>query len=505
MESEQHERGVGGSQAAHRTAPRETRGPGETPSESDEIIKEIENLRRTFGPSKERDSRPLRWQNVAGLLDRVAKWARDQRAQDAPLTVEKTIKRLEAVAEKLEKKEEKETRAIRSYAAVAKEPAGDPHANRQQREAPKQDPRESRQILVRIADKAAVEDLRQVTTEEIIKRATTGDGDAPTNQIVAARKLPSGDILLYTNTPQEKERLEHQTGWVKKIHPTAETKKRTYRVLIHGMRVADFPGNAGESASKSLQEENERLHPGMNILGYNWLGKIEGVKDYSSLVVEVDSASSANRMINEGVVHRYDLKTTELFDKSYRITQCFQCQKYGHISKGCRETQKCGHCGENHVTESCDGDTDAKSRHCAACDGGNHASWSPRCPARKKEAERANRARANCPRLYPVTTRNTQDPTPNYQMKFFSASQPEPTRVESDSDDPAWEVVDEGKKRRRKIMPRGRPIGSVNKSKTIERTTEQNIYDLLGSQTNRTRTESASQEPSQRDIEIIKE
>lgn len=86
------------------------------------------------------------------------------------------------------------------------------------------------------------------------------------------------------------------------------------------MGVADFPSNAGESASKSLQEENERLHPGMNILGYNWLGKVEGVKDYSSLVVEVDSASSANRMINEGVVHRYDLKTTELFDKSCRIT-----------------------------------------------------------------------------------------------------------------------------------------------------------------------------------------
>ena len=49
-----------------------------------------------------------------------------------------------------------------------------------------------------------MEGLKQVTTEEIVKSATTGDGDAPANQIVAARKLLSGDILLHTNTPQEK-------------------------------------------------------------------------------------------------------------------------------------------------------------------------------------------------------------------------------------------------------------------------------------------------------------
>jgi hypothetical protein len=53
------------------------------------------------------------------------------------------------------------------------------------------------------ADKAAVEGPKQVTTEEIVKSTTTGDGDAPANRIVAASKLPSGDILLHTNTPQE--------------------------------------------------------------------------------------------------------------------------------------------------------------------------------------------------------------------------------------------------------------------------------------------------------------
>jgi len=46
MEPEQHERGAGGSQAVHRTPPRETRGLSKSLSESDAIVKEIEGLRR---------------------------------------------------------------------------------------------------------------------------------------------------------------------------------------------------------------------------------------------------------------------------------------------------------------------------------------------------------------------------------------------------------------------------------------------------------------------------
>ena len=111
------------------------------------------------------------------------------------------------------------------------------------------------------------------------------------------------------------------------------------------------------------------------------------------------------------------------------------------ISKGCRETQKCGRCGGNHISEGCNIDTNTKSRQCAACNGGAHASWSLRCPAWKSEADRAKRARASCPRLYPVSTRKAQG-----LALDTSASQPEPTQAESDSDDPAWEVVDEERK-----------------------------------------------------------
>jgi hypothetical protein len=43
-------------------------------------------------------------------------------------------------------------------------------------------------------------------------------------------------------------------------------------------------------------------------------------KEFASLIIEVDSAEQANRLITEGVIIGYDLKLTERYDASYRIT-----------------------------------------------------------------------------------------------------------------------------------------------------------------------------------------
>jgi hypothetical protein len=68
-----------------------------------------------------------------------------------------------------------------------------------------------------------------------------------------------------------------------------------------------------------MEKENEKFHPGLKILGIRWLGRVEGVKDYAPLVVEVSYIEQANRIIREGVVIRYDLKLAEIYDPKYRV------------------------------------------------------------------------------------------------------------------------------------------------------------------------------------------
>jgi len=153
-------------------------------------------------------------------------------------------------------------------------------------------------------------------------------------------------------------------------------------VLVHGVRVADYPGDAYEENARRIKAENARQHPGLKIKGVRWLGRVEGNRDYAPLVVEVESVEQANRLIREGMVMKYDLKMVETYNSKCRLTQCFKCQRYGHTSLTCKSQQKCGYCGGGHITEQCADKTQATHKRCAACDGGEHMSWSQACPAR---------------------------------------------------------------------------------------------------------------------------
>jgi hypothetical protein len=83
-----------------------------------------------------------------------------------------------------------------------------------------------------------------------------------------------------------------------------------------------------------------------------WLRRINK-KDFALLIIKVNSAEQANRLINEEVVIAYDLKSVEHCNASCRITQCFKYQKYRHISTIYFNTEKCGHYGSDYTTEKC--------------------------------------------------------------------------------------------------------------------------------------------------------
>jgi hypothetical protein len=115
------------------------------------------------------------------------------------------------------------------------------------------------------------------------------------------------------------------------------------------------------------------MHPGLKIVRMRWLDQTIR-KDFAPLLVEVDTAEQANRLINEGLVMAYDLKVVERYDPKCRIIQCFKYQKYNHINTHCKSGQKCEHCGSNHTTVECADKAQASHKSCAACNGGEHMS-----------------------------------------------------------------------------------------------------------------------------------
>jgi hypothetical protein len=155
---------------------------------------------------------------------------------------------------------------------------------------------------------------------------------------------------------------------------------------------------------------------------------------------------------------RYDLKNVETYDPKCRVTQCFKCQQYGHISPDCMSQQRCGFCGGQHITEQCAEKSQATSKRCAACRVGDHTSWSQACPAKQRELARVKQAERFKPRLFPVS--------PPMAFAFSRETETMPAmnmRGASATPEGEWTMVD----KKRKLNTPGRPIGAPNKAKTI--------------------------------------
>jgi hypothetical protein len=100
----------------------------------------------------------------------------------------------------------------------------------------------------------------------------------------------------------------------------------------------------------------------------------------------------------------------------------------------------------------------APRKRCAACHGGNHTSWSAECPARVKEILRAKAAKQTLSTLFPISA--------TASMREACDTQGENTP------DREWSTVTVKK---RKV---GRPVGAVNKTKTIIRDANQSIFSF---------------------------
>lgn len=85
------------------------------------------------------------------------------------------------------------------------------------------------------------------------------------------------------------------------------------------------------------------------------------------------------------------------FDRSRKqLTQCFNCQQYGHASSNCGRSYRCVKCLETHLPKECSrkSSNDEGSPKCVNC-GGEHAANSRICQAYKDYAEKVKKNRIN--------------------------------------------------------------------------------------------------------------
>ena len=172
--------------------------------------------------------------------------------------------------------------------------------------------------------------------------------------MTAIRRLPSGDLELHMATVEDRMAAEKDNNWALVIAPSAVTMRRTYAVWVHGVKMTNVDTANQGKAIEGLLLQNKTMHPDLRITRVAWCNSaVIAKKEHSSLIIEVPTPEMGNRLLVEGLVEEHDMKTCSMFSKECRVTQCFNCQQYGHVGRVCRNATRCGHCAKMHASQEC--------------------------------------------------------------------------------------------------------------------------------------------------------
>jgi phage gp45-like len=262
-----------------------------------------------------------------------------------------------------------------------------------------QNSRKNREITVTIEDIIEREETRHKSVEMIVNAVKSKEPKSATDKVLAARKLPSGDVLFVTHTEEARISLEKSNEWLQAVATSAKVKRNTFPVFVHAVRVDSVDTSKQTQAATKIYEQNQAVHPTLEVVRTAWMKRaLIEKKRYSSLILETSSAETANKLIKQGLVLEGEIKVCERFLTDAKVTQCFRCQKYGHVSKACKGRAACAYCAGGHDSRQCT-QKNGTVRKCTLCEG-NHAAWAASCRVKKQEIARAQGVKRYSPPLY---------------------------------------------------------------------------------------------------------
>jgi hypothetical protein len=279
--------------------------------------------------------------------------------------------------------------------------------------------REDREVIIKVGPNR--EQIQGLSPKELVERverqraiiarqknSTALAGGAT---FVAARKLPSGDVVMVANSAAGAELLRKHAGWLKAFGPGSVVQEPSWGVVAYHIPVKSMkttPETMADIAT-DLLKQNE-WGEGAKIQYLGWLTR-PGIRAEGSLLIEFTSPVVANRAIITGVVWGKQIHNAVRFCREGRTKLCRKCQKPGHIQSHCSNVFKCGHCADGHPTWECPSTRgQAIPVKCANC-GGGHRPVSRDCPVKVAAMKEAKQALADCPTYHriPLHFRNTDN------------------------------------------------------------------------------------------------
>ena len=296
--------------------------------------------------------------------------------------------------------------------------------------------RQNQEVLIR-GSKMATEHKTRTPQETVqaINQASSRQG------AVAARQLPSGDVIVTFKDSATKQWYSTNKQWLQEAFGQEATEaQRTYAILVKGLRKTSLQGTPEEDFGKELG-----------------LKTVEKVKyrlphnpqfTRATVMVSLTDLDEARRACDSGVVWRAQILECEPYWAPLAPVQCYKCFEWGHLQRYCRKPAKCPRCavgahgeGGKPGEAQCPTHTGQVPHKCPAC-GGKHTAWAKECPKAAQAKQRARDAYQHRPRTFESAT--TAKPLFGPPTQF---TQPAQAPLEDTED---FQVVGSRKRRRGK-------------------------------------------------------
>ena len=209
----------------------------------------------------------------------------------------------------------------------------------------------------------------------------------PSLKVSQVKELPKGDLLIIGDSMQDMLILQNEN----KMKAALGKNVRISLPKAYQINSSQNKCLAVKGVPTDISESDFLDFLNLNKISYAKAERLKSKKDGRVLQIfkleisdpaEAEALVSQNLMCNvTGIVYQ-----VEEFRRPTSVTQCFNCQSFGHSAKNCRSKQKCLICGESHSHKGCP-NREAKKAKCANCSGPHVASYRG-CPEYKKQAFR---------------------------------------------------------------------------------------------------------------------
>jgi hypothetical protein len=140
----------------------------------------------------------------------------------------------------------------------------------------------------------------QRTGKELVEQLNSAGTDIG-GQIVAARRLPSGDIVLTTDEEQTRTKWIADQEWLRVFGTDARVKRREFIVLAHGIKVGQ--AQQPQQAIQNIYSQNPKLQGTVEILQVAWARKLLRTgRKIGPLRISVAEPEQANILIKCGLI-----------------------------------------------------------------------------------------------------------------------------------------------------------------------------------------------------------